>query len=89
MNSDVFQYGFAPKGTSALVFRSPEYMQCMYFSQPDWPGMLNQILINCYLLLRKLLCISKITGIASDLSKLHQSFIKKCITTVAMCRYVD
>ncbi|XP_063714413.1 sphingosine-1-phosphate lyase 1-like [Symsagittifera roscoffensis] len=38
ISCDNHKYGFAPKGTSALVFRSPEYMQCMYFSQPDWPG---------------------------------------------------
>jgi sphinganine-1-phosphate aldolase len=40
---DLHKYGYAPKGTSLLLHRSPEVRRPQYFSSADWPGytMLN------------------------------------------------
>jgi sphinganine-1-phosphate aldolase len=38
ISCDTHKYGYAPKGTSTLLFKDVEYMQNVYFSQPDWPG---------------------------------------------------
>lgn len=40
---DTHKYGYAPKGTSILLHRSPEHRKPQYFASADWPGytMLN------------------------------------------------
>jgi len=40
---DLHKYGYAPKGTSLLLHRSPALRRPQYFSSADWPGytMLN------------------------------------------------
>jgi len=40
---DLHKYGYAPKGTSLLLHRTPELRRPQYFSSADWPGytMLN------------------------------------------------
>ena len=40
---DTHKYGYAPKGTSVLVHRTPELRRPQYFASADWPGytMLN------------------------------------------------
>ncbi len=40
---DLHKYGYAPKGTSILLHRSPELRRSQYFASADWPGytMLN------------------------------------------------
>jgi sphinganine-1-phosphate aldolase len=35
---DTHKYGFAPKGTSVLLFRFKTLRSHMYFVQPNWPG---------------------------------------------------
>lgn len=35
---DTHKFGFAPKGTSVLLFRSKSLRRYMYFVQPNWPG---------------------------------------------------
>lgn len=37
-DSWLFQYAFAVKGTSVLLYRSKQYLHYQYFAQPDWPG---------------------------------------------------
>ena len=32
------QYGFAPKGSSVLLYSDKEYRKYQWFVQPDWPG---------------------------------------------------
>ena len=34
----MFQYGFAPKGTSVILYSSQHLRHFQYFVQPDWPG---------------------------------------------------
>ena len=34
----LFQYGFAPKGSSVLLYSDKEYRKYQWFVQPDWPG---------------------------------------------------
>ena len=40
---DLHKYGYAPKGTSLLLHRTPELRRPQYFASADWPGytMLN------------------------------------------------
>lgn len=40
---DTHKYGYAPKGTSLLLHRTPELRRAQYFASADWPGytMLN------------------------------------------------
>lgn len=40
---DLHKYGYAPKGTSVLLHRSPELRRPQFFASADWPGytMLN------------------------------------------------
>lgn len=38
ISCDTHKYGYAPKGTSILLFNDPEYMKYAFFSQPDWLG---------------------------------------------------
>lgn len=33
-----FQYGFAPKGSSVILYSSKDYRKFQYFVAPDWPG---------------------------------------------------
>jgi sphinganine-1-phosphate aldolase len=32
------QYGFAPKGSSVIMYSDQHYRHYQYFVQPDWPG---------------------------------------------------
>lgn len=32
------QYGFAPKGSSVILYSDKEYRKHQFFVQPDWPG---------------------------------------------------
>eukprot|EP00299_Pterocystis_sp_00344_P015208 c7585_g1_i1.p1 GENE.c7585_g1_i1~~c7585_g1_i1.p1 ORF type:complete len:552 (-),score=120.54 c7585_g1_i1:70-1695(-) len=38
ISCDTHKYGFAPKGASVVLYRSPELRQCQYFVAPDWCG---------------------------------------------------
>ena len=43
ISADLHKYGYAPKGTSLLLHRTPELRRPQYFAHADWPGytMLN------------------------------------------------
>lgn len=38
ISADTHKYGFAPKGTSVIMYREPSYRTYQWFSFPDWPG---------------------------------------------------
>ena len=38
VSCDTHKYGYAPKGTSVVLYRSPEYIHHQYFSVTDWTG---------------------------------------------------
>jgi len=38
ISCDTHKYGFAPKGSSVVLYRSKELRQFQYFVAPDWPG---------------------------------------------------
>jgi sphinganine-1-phosphate aldolase len=38
LSADTHKYGFGLKGTSVLLYRSPELRALQYFIVPDWPG---------------------------------------------------
>jgi len=38
MSADTHKYGYAPKGTSVILFRNTDIRKYMFFSQTDWPG---------------------------------------------------
>ena len=38
ISADTHKYGYALKGTSVLLYRSPVLRRYQYFTQPDWPG---------------------------------------------------
>ena len=38
INCDTHKYGFAPKGSSVIMYRSPDLRRHQYYIQPDWPG---------------------------------------------------
>lgn len=38
MSVDTHKYGFAPKGTSVVLYRGQELRQYQYFTTSDWPG---------------------------------------------------
>jgi sphinganine-1-phosphate aldolase len=38
MSADTHKYGFAPKGTSVVLYRSAELRRYQYFTETDWPG---------------------------------------------------
>ncbi|KAK4295499.1 hypothetical protein Pmani_031937 [Petrolisthes manimaculis] len=38
ISADTHKYGNAPKGSSVLMYSSPEYRHYQYFVTPDWPG---------------------------------------------------
>lgn len=35
---DTHKYGFAPKGSSVVLYRNKQLRQCQYFVYPDWSG---------------------------------------------------
>jgi len=38
ISCDTHKFGYAPKGTSVIMYSSPSIRQCQYFSAPEWPG---------------------------------------------------
>jgi len=38
ISADTHKYGYSPKGSSVVMFRSVALRQHMYFVAPDWPG---------------------------------------------------
>jgi len=38
ISADTHKYGYALKGTSVLLYRTPALRRHQYFMQPDWPG---------------------------------------------------
>ncbi len=38
MSADTHKYGYAPKGTSVVLYRSPALRRHQYFTQANWPG---------------------------------------------------
>jgi sphinganine-1-phosphate aldolase len=38
ISCDTHKYGFAPKGSSVIMYRTKELRRYQYFCQPDWPG---------------------------------------------------
>ncbi len=38
ISADTHKYGYALKGTSVLLYRTPALRRYQYFTQPDWPG---------------------------------------------------
>ncbi|KAF9264156.1 PLP-dependent transferase [Marasmius fiardii PR-910] len=38
VSCDTHKYGFAPKGTSVIMYRTPELRRFQYYIFPDWPG---------------------------------------------------
>ena len=38
ISADTHKYGFALKGSSVLLYRTPELRKLQYFIVPDWPG---------------------------------------------------
>ncbi|EJU04158.1 PLP-dependent transferase [Dacryopinax primogenitus] len=38
ISCDTHKYGFAPKGTSVIMYRDAELRTYQYFSMPSWPG---------------------------------------------------
>lgn len=38
ISADTHKYGYAPKGTGVLLYRSPELRRHQYFVYTDWPG---------------------------------------------------
>ena len=38
ISADTHKYGFAPKGSSVILYSSKRYRDHQYFSFPDWPG---------------------------------------------------
>lgn len=38
MSADTHKYGYAPKGTSVVLYRDPEQRRYQFYTQADWPG---------------------------------------------------
>jgi sphinganine-1-phosphate aldolase len=38
ISADTHKYGYALKGTSVLLYRTPDLRRYQYFNYPDWPG---------------------------------------------------
>lgn len=38
ITADTHKYGYAPKGTSVVMYKHPKYRQHQYFITTDWPG---------------------------------------------------
>ncbi len=38
ISADTHKYGYAPKGSSVILYRSPELRRYQYYTTADWPG---------------------------------------------------
>lgn len=38
MSADTHKYGYAPKGSSVVLYREPSLRRYQYYTQADWPG---------------------------------------------------
>merc|ERR1719289_22150 len=38
ISADTHKYGFAPKGSSVILYRDMKYREHQWFCFPDWPG---------------------------------------------------
>lgn len=38
ISADTHKYGYAPKGSSVIMYSNKNYRKYQYFVQPDWPG---------------------------------------------------
>jgi len=38
ISADTHKYGFAPKGSSVILYSDKKYRDCQWFCFPDWPG---------------------------------------------------
>lgn len=38
ISADTHKYGYAPKGSSVILYSKPEYRHQQWFTFPDWPG---------------------------------------------------
>jgi sphinganine-1-phosphate aldolase len=38
ISADVHKYGYAPKGTSTILYRNMDYLKHQFFAATDWPG---------------------------------------------------
>ncbi|XP_052740738.1 sphingosine-1-phosphate lyase [Bicyclus anynana] len=38
ISADTHKYGYAPKGTSVIVYRKPQFRHCQYTVSTEWPG---------------------------------------------------
>ena len=38
ISADTHKYGFAPKGSSVIMYSKPIYRHYQWFCFPDWPG---------------------------------------------------
>ena len=38
ISADTHKYGFAPKGSSVIMYSEPNFRHYQWFSFPDWPG---------------------------------------------------
>lgn len=38
ISCDTHKYGFAPKGSSIIMYRDPKLRECQYYVSPDWTG---------------------------------------------------
>lgn len=38
ISADTHKYGYAPKGSSVVMYSKPEYRHYQWFTCPDWPG---------------------------------------------------
>ena len=38
ISCDTHKYGFAPKGSSIIMYRSPKLRECQYYIASDWTG---------------------------------------------------
>ena len=38
ISADTHKYGFAPKGSSVIMYSEPKFRHYQWFSFPDWPG---------------------------------------------------
>ena len=38
ISADTHKYGFAPKGSSVILYSESDYRHYQWFCTPDWPG---------------------------------------------------
>ena len=38
ISADTHKYGYAPKGSSVILYSKPEYRHRQWFTFPEWPG---------------------------------------------------